>query len=146
MFFSGGGTMKQNRRIYAIVEVLILAFIILVAFTVLNSEYLFEWAAHNWKFYLFLSSIALLFLFLNQRLVSLLMTIGIAIGIFMGNYLGAWINRYNESKIVEGMEAEEVYRLMHHPGFEIWIGVILLFIVIGFFMQIILTKKAQNDN
>jgi hypothetical protein len=138
--------MKQNRIIYAIIEVLILAIIILVAFTVLNSEYLFGWAAHNWKFYLFLSSIALLFLFLNQRLVSLLMTIGIAIGIFMGNYLGAWINRYNESKIVEGMTAEEVYRLRHHPGFEIWIGVILLFIVIGFFLQIILTKKAQNSN
>ncbi|CCQ93819.1 conserved membrane hypothetical protein [[Clostridium] ultunense Esp] len=136
--------MKQNNYIYAIIEVLILVVVLLVACTVLNSEYLFGWAAHNWKFYLVLSSTALLFLFLNKRLVSAFMTIGITTGIFVGNYLGALIKTYNESKILDGMKAEEIYRLRHHPGFEIWIGIILLFIVIGAIMQITVKKKRAN--
>jgi len=72
------------------------------------------------------------------------MTIGITTGIFAGNYLGGLIKGYNESKIVEGMRAEEIYRLRHHPGFEIWIGIILLFIVIGIIVQITVTKKRAN--
>ncbi|WIV12717.1 hypothetical protein [Proteiniborus sp. MB09-C3] len=129
--------MKRNKYIYAIIEVFILVVIALLAFTVLNTEYLFEWAAHNWNFYLFLGAIALLLLFLNKRFVSAFMTTGIVVGIFVGNYLGRLIKGFNEGKIVEGMKAEEVYRLRHHPGFEIWIGVILLSIVIGIVMQMI---------
>lgn len=136
--------MKQNKYIYAIFEFLILALVLLISFTVLNSEYLFGWAAHNWKFYLILSSVALLFLFLKKRLVSVFMTIGITTGIFVGNYLGALIKSYNESKILDGMKAEEIYRLRHHPGFEIWIGIIILFIVIGAIMQIAVKKKRSN--
>ncbi|WMM26244.1 hypothetical protein RBU61_06090 [Tissierella sp. MB52-C2] len=136
--------MKQSKYIYAIFEFLILALVLLISFTVLNSEYLFGWAAHNWKFYLILSSVALLFLILKKRLVSVFMTIGITTGIFVGNYLGALIKSYNESKILDGMKAEEIYGLRHHPGFEIWISIIILFIVIGVIMQITVKKKRFN--
>lgn len=136
--------MKQNKYIYAIIEVIILTVIALLAFTFLNTEYLFQWAAHNWKFYLVLSAIVLLLLFLNKQFVSAFMTLGIAVGIFVGNFLGRSIKILNEGKIVEGMKAEEVYRLRHHPGFEIWIGVILLSIVVGIVMQIAITKKNTN--
>lgn len=135
--------MKQNKYIYAIFEFLILALVFLISFTVLNSEYLFGWAAHNWKFYLILCSVSLLFLFLKKRLVSVFMTMGISSGIFIGNYLGALIKSYNESKILDGMKAEEIYRLRHHPGFEIWIGIIILFIVIGAIMQVSVKKKRS---
>lgn len=124
-----------NKYIYVIIEIFVLVIIALLAFTVLNTEYLFGWAAHNWKFYLVLCAIALLLFFLNGRIVSVFMTIGIGTGIFAGNYLGALIKKYNESKIFENMNTEEIYRLKHHPGFEIWIGVILLFIVIGIVIQ-----------
>lgn len=136
--------MKRNKTIYAIIEAFILALIALPAFTVLNTEYLFKWAAHNWGFYLVLGGIALLLLFLNKQFVSIFMIVGIAVGIFIGNFLGRSIKRFNELKIVEGMKAEEVYRLQHHPGFEIWIGVILLSISIGIVMQITATKKRRN--
>lgn len=135
--------MKQNKYIYAIFEFLILALVFLISFTVLNSEYLFGWAAHNWKFYLILCSVSLLFLFLRKRLVSVFMTMGISSGIFVGNYLGALIKSYNESKILDGMKAEEIHRLRHHPGFEIWIGIIILFIVIGAIMQVSVKKKRS---
>jgi len=129
---------------YAMIEAIILAVVALLAFLVLNTEYLFQWAAHNWKFYLVLGVIALLLILLNKQFVSAFMTAGIVIGIFVGNFLGSSIKGLNEGKIVEGMKAEEVYRLHHHPGFEIWIGVILLSIVIGIVMQITLTKKRTN--
>ena len=139
----GEKSISINKYICVMIEAFVLAVMALLAFTVLNTEYLFGWAAHNWKFYFVLCAVVLLLFFLHKRLVSASMTIGIAIGIFVGNYLGALIKRYNESKIAEGMKAEEVYRLKHHPGFEIWIGIILLSIVIGIIMQIIYTKKNR---
>ena len=136
--------MKQNKYIYAIIEVIVLAVVILLAFTALNSQYLFGWVAHNWMFYLVLSTIPLILLLLNRQIVSVLMTIGIAIGIFAGNYLGAMLRDYNIGKIIEGMGAEEVARLHSHQGFKIWISIIVLFIIIGTIMQINSIKKTSN--
>ena len=135
--------MKRNKYIYAIFGIFILAIIVLLSFTILNSEYLFGWIARNWKFYLLLTVIALLLLLLNQRLASAFMSIGIAIGIFAGNFFGKSIKILNEGKIVEGMKQEEIWRLRHHPGFEIWIIIILLFIIIGIVMEIIVSRKRK---
>lgn len=136
--------MKQNKYIYGIIEVIVLAVVILLAFTALNSQYLFGWAAHNWMFYLVLSSIPLILLILNKHIVSVLMAIGIAVGIFAGNYLGAMLRNYNIGEIVEGMEAQEVARLHLNHGFVIWIGIIILFIIIGIIMQIGAKKKSSS--
>lgn len=135
--------MKTNKSFYAIFNILVLIVIALLTFTVLNEEYLFGWTAHNWKFYLILCAAVLLLLFLNKQLVSLLMTIGISSGIFIGNYLGGSIKRFNEENIIESMRPEEVYRLRHHPGFEIWIGIIILSILIGIVLQNVIEKKIQ---
>ena len=136
--------MNQNKYIYGIIDVAVLSVVILLAFTTLNSQYLFGWAAHNWMFYLVLSSIPLILLLLNKHIVSVLMTIGITFGIFAGNYLGAMLRNYNMSKIVEGMEAQEVARLHLDHGFAIWIGIIILFIIIGIIMQIGAKKKTSS--
>lgn len=133
--------MKRKKYMYLIIEVIILAVVALLAFTVLNTEYLFQWAAHNWKFYLVLGVIALLLIFPNKQFISAFMTTGIVLGIFLGNFLGGAIKGLNEGKIVEGMGAEEVYRLQHHPGFEIWMGIILLSIIIGVVIHITISKK-----
>lgn len=136
--------MQQKKYRYLIFEILILGMVLLISFTVLNSEYLFGWIVYNWKLYLILSSIALFLLFMKKRLVSVFMTIGISHGIFVGNYLGALIKSYNERKIIGSMKIEEIYRLRHHPGFEIWIGIILLFIVIGVIVEIAIKKKSNQ--
>lgn len=136
--------MKQKKYIYAFIEAIILAVLALLAFTVLNTEYLFGWVAHNWRFYLLLGTVALILAFLNKQLVSAYMTGGIIIGIFLGNFLGSVIKEINESKIVEGMKAEEVYRLKHHPGFEIWITIVFLSIVTGIIIMIIDVKKRRK--
>lgn len=136
--------MQRNKYRYLIFELLILGIVLLISFTALNSEYLFGWIARNWKFYLVLSSIALFLLLMKKKLVSVFMTIGITTGIFVGNYLGALIKGYNERKIIDGMKMEEIYRLKHHPGFEIWIGIILLSIGIGVIIQIAIKKKSTQ--
>lgn len=136
--------MKQNKYIHAMIEVFILGTVILLAFTALNSQYLFGWAAHNWKFYLVLSSIPLILFLLNKQIVSVLMTIGIALGIFAGNYLGAMLRNHNIGKIIKGMAAEEAARLHLNQGFIIWISIIILFIIIGVIMQASIKKKELN--
>jgi len=136
--------MKRNKYICAIIELIVLAVVVLLEFTVLNTEYLFEWAAHNWKFYMILGLIALMLLFLNKQVVSIFMTAGIVIGIFLGNYLGKFIKELNEFKIIESMKAEDVYRLQHNPGFEIWIGIILIFLAFGIVIQITISKKHMK--
>lgn len=136
--------MKHKKYVYTIFETIILSAVAWLAFTTLNTEYLFGWAAHNWQFYLFLSVSALLLIVFNKQIVSVYMTLGIVVGIFAGNYLGNSIKEYSEEKIVEGMKAEEIYRHQHHPGFEIWIGIILLSIICGIFIQNI--KKSYLNN
>jgi hypothetical protein len=132
---------KRNKRICIVFEVIVLAVVLLLGFTVLKAEYLFDWAAHNWEFYIFLGLIALFFLIIDKQYISIFMTAGIIIGIFLGNYLGRFIKGVNVSKIVEGMNAEDRYRLRHNPGFELWLGVILIFVITGIIVQIISSKK-----
>ena len=135
--------MKRNKIIYGVIEGIIMSVVALLAFTVMNKEYLFGWLAHNWKFYFTLCLVSLLLLFFNKRLVSVFMTGGITVGIFIGNYLGNSIKISNEGKIAEGMKAEDIWRLHHHPGFEIWIGIIFISIAIGAFIPIVLARKGK---
>lgn len=133
--------MKQNKYKFAFIEIIILSMIVLIAFTLLNSEYLFGWIAHNWTFYLVLCLTPMVLIIFNKIIISILMTIGISVGTFIGNYLGEFIMNNNISKIVDDMSAEQLYRMHHHPGFEIWIGTIVLFVLIGVIVHIFYKKK-----
>ncbi|HHV09624.1 MAG TPA: hypothetical protein GXX75_05000 [Clostridiales bacterium] len=132
----------KRKTIYAVIEVFILAVTGLLAFTALNKEYLFQWAAHNWKFSLVLAAVALVLILFNKQFVSAFMTAGIVLGIFAGSFIGNIIKDLNVAKITEGMKPEEIYRLRHHPGFEIWMGIILLSILAGIIIQVITSKRA----
>ena len=132
---------KSSRAKTGLIELSFLGGVLLLSFTVLKSEYLFGWAAHNWKFYLILSAIAVALLLFNKKMISIGMTIGITVGLFFGNYVGGLVKSLNENQILEGMTAEEVYRLRHHPGFEIWMGIIILSIIIG----VVVHKKAHKN-
>lgn len=135
----------MNKIIYNyFIEILLLAAIAMLSFSYLNSEYLFQWAAHNWVFSLILCLAALLPLLFNKRIVSAFLTAGISIGIFAGNYIGGLIKEHNISKITDGMSAEEIHRLRSHPGFGIWIAIILVFLVIGVGLQFIAARKRKR--
>jgi uncharacterized membrane protein YczE len=134
--------MKYPKLLFGI-EILAFLFTYILAITALNHEYLFGWVSHNWGFYLILCAIALFLLVFKKSVISISMMIGITIGIFVGNFLGHSLKGSNEQLIIEGMEAEMVYRLQHHPGFEIWIGTILFAIVVGIVVQF-LYQRIKN--
>ncbi|NBG87877.1 hypothetical protein [Isachenkonia alkalipeptolytica] len=133
--------MKRNKAMYGMARILVLALTFLLVSTVLNSEYLFQWVAHNRMFYLVLCVIPFVLFLLNKILLSRFITVGIVAGIFIGNYFGGWIKTYNESRIVDNMSAEEIARLQHHPGFEIWMGAVLFTAVIGMIIHRVLGKN-----
>lgn len=137
--------MMKNPKLLFCIEILVFFITYILAKTVLNHEYLFGWVDHHWEFYLILCAIALILLMFKKSIISISMMIGITIGIFVGNFLGYSIKVSNEQLIIEGMEAEIVYRLQHHPGFEIWIGTILLAIIIGTIIQFYLSKKQKQS-
>ena len=137
--------MMKNTKLLIVIEMLTLFIPYNLSKSVLNHEYLFGWVAHNWEFYLILCAIALFLLLFKKSIISISMMIGITIGIFVGNFLGHSIKDSNEQLIIEGMEAELVYRLQHHPGFEIWIGTILFAIVVGIVVQLFLSKNQKQS-
>lgn len=137
--------MMKNTKLLIGIEILAFFITYILAKTMLNHEYLFGWATHNWEFYLILCAIALFLLVFKKGIISISMMIGITIGIFVGNFLGHSIKDSNEQLIIEGMEAEQVYRLQHHPGFEIWIGTILFAIVVGIVVQFFLSKIQKQS-
>ena len=137
--------MKRQRYIYLLAEAIILAAVALLAFTALKQEYLFGWLAHNWSFYLLLSLIALLLNLFKKDIVSIFMTAGIAVAVFVGNYLGKYIVMLNEGKITEDMRAEDIWRLRHHPGFELWIAMNFVFLVAGVLVQLFFARKIKKS-
>ena len=108
---------------------------VILALTVFKGEYLFDWAIHNWKFSLIVFSLPLILLAMGYLLISIITSTGTIIGIFTGNFLGNIIRAHNISKIVDSMSAEQVSKLRHHPGFEIWILFIIASIVIGIILH-----------
>ena len=135
--------MKQ-KYIETGIEILLLGAVELLAFTVLNGEYLFGWAAHNWSFYLILSAIPILLTLFNKLVASIIITAGITGGIFVGNYLGNYIKEANARKIIEGMTGEELHRISQHPGFVIWMIILILSLMIGAVVQMIITKGRRK--
>ena len=125
----------------AFIEIILLTIIPLLGFTLLKEEYLFAWISHNWTFYLLLSLTVLILIAFNKKSISILMALGIFVGSFLGNYMGGFIRANNIKKIVEGMTAEQVYRMHHHPGFEIWIGTIIFFILIGTILNVFIKRN-----
>ncbi|MDO5716425.1 MAG: hypothetical protein Q4Q17_01370, partial [Tissierellia bacterium] len=69
----------------------------------------------------------------GKEIYAYALSIGNFVGIWIGEFLGRWMKTKNMMKIHEGLSAEEIYRLQHHPGFEIWIGCILLALIVTFY-------------
>lgn len=126
------------------IEILLLGAVELLALTVLNGEYLFGWAAHNWSFYLILSAIPILLTLINKAKAGIIIAAGIIGGIFVGNYLGNYIKEANARKIIEGMTGEELHRISQHPGFVIWMIILILSLMIGAVVQMIITKGRRK--
>lgn len=95
--------------------------------TALQDLYLFEWTARHK--YIGLWAIALVFLLLGKLFLTYAVALGNLTGILAGQFLGDWLRAQSIQKITPDMNAETVYHMYHHPGVEIWLAVVALFIL-----------------
>lgn len=135
--------MKERKLIIFLFESLFILVVSILAFTIFANEYLFSWCTHNKIFSIIIIAIPFIILALGYSIISLSTILGIVLGLFTGNFLGNIIMNYNISKIVQSMSAEQVSRLHHHPGFEIWMSLIVLSFVIGVIINCV-TKKINS--
>jgi len=136
--------MQNNRLLYALFEILLLMFLYIMAASIFNEEYLFEWIANNWLFYIFLVVIPLFFLFSNKKIMSIIITIGIIVSSFAANYLGELIQENNIDSITSSMSAEQVASLHDNPAFIIFIIFMIIFIGLAFIFNFLFKKKKMS--
>ncbi|WP_099206099.1 hypothetical protein [Scatolibacter rhodanostii] len=126
------------------------AFLLLVPFvilmllsqTVFKDLYFFEWTADHYYSYLW---VAVFWLTAIGKLkFSIPLSAGNFVGVFAGQFLGDYIRNKNMAKITEAMTAEQQYQLQSHPGFQIWMNTLVIFLVSGLAISIYLGRKKQK--
>ena len=105
----------------------------LVSIVFLRDVYLPDWTAQNHYLYLWIAPIILDLLDLHW--VSVSISLGNLAGVVFGQLLGDWIVRVNIAKITPEMSPGQAQQLRTHPGFLIWLGVLLLFTAAGIYLQ-----------
>jgi hypothetical protein len=127
-------------------EIVLFILLYILSKTVFAETYLFAWAAHRWYRYVFFFMPAALFALYNKYKLSISLLVGTVVGLFTGNYLGDYIVGLNKAKIAAGAENlsnEQIYRLSHHPGFEIWIGIVLAALLVGLILEVISESRKK---
>lgn len=119
-----------------------LLFLILygLSMTALQDFYLFEWTARHK--YIGLWAIALVLLLLGKLFLAYAVALGNLAGILTGQFLGDWLRAQSIQKITPDMNAETVYRMYHHPGVEIWLAVVALFVLASALLHLA-RKRSQ---
>lgn len=107
-----------------------------LSMTTLQDFYLFEWTARHK--YIGLWAVALLFLLMGKLFLSY----AVALGILAGQFLGDWLRAQSIQKITPDMNAETVYHMYHHPGVEIWLAVVALFVLVSILLHLA-RRKAK---
>ena len=133
-------TMKKRILGFSVV---ILSFggLYLISQIYLQGYYLFNWTAANSYAYIWIIALALICF--NKICISISLTIGNITGILLGQFWGDFIRNQNMVKITADMEGWQVHKLTHHPGVEIWLLTICVFVLIGVVGNVFLTKDRK---
>lgn len=137
--------MKIDRYCIGIMELLAFSITLLLAFTSLESEYLFGWVSHNWTMYLLLCAVPIVLLIGRRPFMSACMSAAIILGLFIGNYLGAMLRAYNIKQITDEMNAEEVARHYRNNGFSIWMAIVLVGFILGIGFEVRYQRQRNNQ-
>lgn len=118
-----------KQLLIAILQFLSFAVLYIISMTVLKEIYLFEWTARH--LYIFLWVFVLILTFNRKYLISIAIAIGNIVGIIAGQFLGDYIRDERIRSISNNMTNEEIYKLQHHPGVEIWVATIFIFVILA---------------
>lgn len=131
--------MKNSRVNSSIVIISIFFLEFLVSQLFFKDLFLFNWTSHY--FYWHIWVLALLFVYFRKMISAYFIVIGNTIGILIGQFVGDALRNKNMLKITTDMSVEEKYHLGHHPGVEIWLMSIIVFLIISFIISRILKKR-----
>lgn len=107
-----------------------------------NDLYFFEWSARNSYMYNWVL-VSYLYLF-NKDFLANNIVIANTIGVFIGNYYGDYLLKMSKSKITDDMEPWTVYSLSSHRGWQIWIGILLLFMLVGIIFEKLNSNREKK--
>lgn len=107
----------------------------IMASTIFQDQYLFNWITFNYKFYIMLILLTLIILLFNQKIISMFLSIGITLGLFISEFIGGQILNSNIKNINDTMSAQEIARLNQNPAFIYWIIIIVISLVIALFYK-----------
>ena len=134
--------MIKYKFLYAIITIAIFMSLYFISKTYLSELYLFEWTArHN---YINLWIVAIGLIFCNKIKISFSVTIGNFVGVLIGQFAGDWIRNCNMLKITADMDAGVRYQLQHHPGVELWLLTIVVFVVGTILLNSITKRRLKG--
>lgn len=118
-----------------ILELMLFFTTFIMASTIFQDQYLFNWITFNYKFYIMLILLTLIILLFNQKIISMFLSIGITFGLFISDFIGGQILNSNIKNINDTMSAQEIARLNQNPAFIYWIIIIVISLVIALFYK-----------
>lgn len=130
---------KKLRLIHAGIQLLLTAILFLISKTLLQDLYLYKWTAEH--LYLFVIPAILVATYLGKFKLSYTVCLWNISLVILGQILGDFIRNKNMDKISDITPAEEVYRLSHHYGFDIWFFGLILITLVAIILQV---KKERK--
>ena len=107
-----------------------------------QDNYLLEWMLRHW--YLGIWVIAAITGWMNAKW-GYALSYSYALAVVFGQVTGEFIRNRNIAKVTAEMTNQEIVRLHHHPGFQLWMAAFaLLMVLFGVFSLYQKSRKAQR--
>lgn len=107
-----------------------------------QDSYLLEWMLRHW--YLGIWVIAAITAWMNAKW-GYALSYSYALAVVFGQVTGEFIRNCNIAKVTAEMTNQEIARLHHHPGFQLWMAAFaLLMVLFGVFSLYQKSRKAQR--
>lgn len=114
----------------------------LVSCFIFPDVYLLSWTYEN--SYLYIWVIALLLLVFKKKIVAYAITLGNIAGLIGGHVLDKIIMPIRMAEITEDMSVGEVYMRSEPNGAFYWMGIVLVFIVVGSVITWVKGRKTKR--
>ena len=109
-----------------------------------QDSYLLEWMLRHW--YLGIWVIAAITAWMNAKW-GYALSYSYALAVVFGQVTGEFIRNCNIAKVTAEMTNQEIARLHHHPGFQLWMAAFaLLMVLFGVFSLYQKSRKAQRKD
>lgn len=122
----------MTKTIHLVINAFVFLAIYLLSKTTFQFIYLFEWTAR--RYYFFIWIIVIIFIIRGYFKSAYIVTLTNVFALFFGHFFGQYIRNIRMKQIVPGIDPEIAYQLSRNDGWWIWIVLVLLSIIIGYYI------------